>query len=125
MYTFERNWYIRYLCVSENILPRDCRQAPLASGFRKTRPNCPCPIAFLSRTHGIEGQAPYTYIWKLCNKCAPHKCACVLRLFLSAPPSDFLQLSVYICRVGHNKVQARIKYQNRFFNMEIPLNGSL
>lgn len=42
--------------VRRNTLPGGRRRAPLASGFPKTGPNRPCPIAFLSsRTAAIQG----------------------------------------------------------------------
>lgn len=108
MYTFERNWYIRYLCVSEYITTR-LQTSSISFRFSKNETELSLSDRFsISHARYRRGRHPiYIYIYiETCNKCSPYKCACVLRLFFSAPPLDFLLLSVYIlCRAGHNKVQ--------------------
>lgn len=83
-------------CTRRNTLPRLGRQAPLASGFPKTRPNCPCPIAFPSR-------ARYAKTW------APSALRTRVRFRAVAAPRVFRT-----ARRHRNTTREHIKRRNRF-----------
>jgi len=78
MYTFERNWYIRYLCVSEYITTR-LQTSSISFRFSKNETELSLSDRF-SISHARYRRAGTLYIEmhiEKCNKCAPHKCVCV------------------------------------------------
>lgn len=101
-----------------NTLYRVCRQAPLASGFLKTRPNCPCPIAFLSRTHGIKHEYAIACVYMFV-----HMCTCAY--FICFSSTSTASSGNFLSRIEANKTRGCIKCQNRSFPIwKSFLNGS-